>query len=70
MKVSDAMTKDVITVSPLAGELEQRTDAELLEKHVAAVAGVVAVRSELRWKLESPRVPTGDPHVPHPPRDR
>jgi CBS domain-containing protein len=57
-------------VVTLAGEVEQRADAELLEKHVAAVPGVVAVRSELRWRLEAPEVPTGDPHVPHPPRDR
>jgi CBS domain-containing protein len=57
-------------VVTLAGEIELRSDAELLEKHVAAVPGVVAVRAELRWRLDKPRVPTGDPHVPHPPRDR
>ena len=39
MKVSGAVTKDVITVTPLAGEVDQRADAELLEKHVAAVPG-------------------------------
>ncbi len=57
-------------VVTLAGELEQRADAELLEKHVAAVPGVVAVRADLSWKLKEPGVPMGDPHVPHPPRDR
>jgi hypothetical protein len=54
----------------LAGELEQRSDAELLEKHVAAVPGVVAVRANLAWRVEAHAVPAGDPHVPHPPRDR
>jgi CBS domain-containing protein len=57
-------------VVTLAGELEQRSDAELLEKHVAAVPGVVAVRANLTWRVEAHEVPTGDPHVPHPPRDR
>ena len=52
----------------LAGEVERRADAELLERFAAAVPGVVAVRSELRWRLDEPKLPQSDPRVPQPPR--
>lgn len=55
-------------VVTLAGEVERRADAELLERFTAAVPGVVSVRSDLRWKLEEPKLPAGDPRVPRPPR--
>jgi CBS domain-containing protein len=54
----------------LAGEVERRADAELLERLTAAVPGVVSVRSELRWRLDEPKLPPSDPRVPRPPRDR
>ncbi|HET8741959.1 MAG TPA: CBS domain-containing protein [Gaiella sp.] len=57
-------------VVTLSGEVEQRADAELLERFTAAVPGVVAVRSELGWRLEDPKVPASDPRVPPPPRTR
>jgi osmotically-inducible protein OsmY len=40
-------------VVKLAGEVERRADTELLERMTAAV------HSELRWKLDEPRVPAG-----------
>jgi osmotically-inducible protein OsmY len=46
-------------VVKLAGEVERRADTELLERLTAAVPGVVAVHSELRWKLDEPKVPAG-----------
>jgi CBS domain-containing protein len=57
-------------VVTLAGEVERRADAELLERFTEAVPGVVSVRSELRWRLDEPRLPQSDPRVPRPPRDR
>jgi osmotically-inducible protein OsmY len=57
-------------VVTLAGEVERRADAELLERFTEAVPGVVCVRSELRWRLDEPRLPQSDPRVPRPPRDR
>ena len=53
----------------LAGEVERRVDGELLERLTAAVPGVVSVRSDLRWRLDEPKLPPGDPRVPRPPRD-
>jgi len=32
------------------------------------VPGVVSVRSELRWRLDEPKLPQSDPRVPQPPR--
>ncbi|HEY7560636.1 MAG TPA: CBS domain-containing protein [Gaiellaceae bacterium] len=52
----------------LAGEVERRVDADLLERLAAAVPGVVSVRSELKWRLDEPKLPSGDPRVPRPPR--
>ncbi|MGH3013428.1 MAG: CBS domain-containing protein [Gaiellaceae bacterium] len=54
----------------LAGEVERRADADLLERFAAAVPGVVSVRSELEWRLDEPKLSPGDPRVPRPPRDR
>ena len=36
----------------LAGKLERRSDAELLERFVARVPGVVTVNSTLRWSWD------------------
>ena len=54
----------------LAGEVDQKPQAELLERFAARVPGVVSVRSELRWRMEKSKVPGSDPHVPQPPRSR
>jgi CBS domain-containing protein len=54
----------------LAGEVERRADAQLLEHFTAAVPGVVSLQSKLRWRLDEPKLPPGDPRVPRPPRDR
>jgi CBS domain-containing protein len=55
-------------VVQLAGEVDRRADAELLEHFTAAVPGVVSVRSELRWRFDEPKLPASDPRVPQPPR--
>ena len=52
----------------LAGEVERRADAELLELFTAAVPGVVSVDSQLRWKFDEPKLQPSDPRVPQPPR--
>ena len=52
----------------LAGEVDLKADAELLERFAARVPGVVSVRSELRWRVDQPKLPQSDPHVPQPPR--
>jgi CBS domain-containing protein len=52
----------------LKGEVDLKTDAELLERFTARVPGVVSVRSQLRWKIERPKLPQSDPRVPQPPR--
>ncbi len=54
----------------LRGDLDTRADAELLERLTARVPGVVAVRSELRWRVDEPRLPVSDPRVPQPPPHR
>jgi CBS domain-containing protein len=48
-QVSLVVTDGNVTV---AGEAENRTDAELIEEHIRRVPGVASVRSELRWKLD------------------
>jgi CBS domain-containing protein len=52
----------------LDGKVDQKVDADLLALLAARVPGVVSVRSDLVWRVDSPRVPESDPHVPHPPR--
>lgn len=54
----------------LEGDVAQKADAELLEHFATRVPGVVSVRSDLSWRLESPEPPASDPHVPAPPRSR
>jgi CBS domain-containing protein len=55
-------------VVQLAGAVDRRADAELLERFTAAVPGVVSVDSKLRWKFDEPELPASDPRVPQPPR--
>jgi CBS domain-containing protein len=55
-------------VVKLAGEVERRADAELLQRFAAAVPGVVSVDSELRWKLDEPKLPASDRRLPQAPR--
>jgi CBS domain-containing protein len=50
----------------LRGKVESKADAELLEYFATRVPGVVSVRSTLRWRIDKPRVPRSDPHVPEP----
>ena len=52
----------------LEGDVEQKADADLLAYFASRVPGVVSVRSNLSWRLEDPKVPPSDPHVPGPPR--
>jgi CBS domain-containing protein len=54
----------------LDGGVEQKADAELLEFFASRVPGVVAVRSNMSWRLDDPRPPSSDPHVPAPRRSR
>ena len=54
----------------LAGEVDQAADAELLERLAARVPGVVSVRSELRWRIDRPKLPQSNPRVPRPPQHR
>jgi CBS domain-containing protein len=42
-------------VVTLRGELETRTDAELVEGYVRRVPGVVDVRAELTWRFDRPK---------------
>jgi CBS domain-containing protein len=43
----------------LRGEVDSEVEAELLEKRIPLVAGVVGVRSELRWALDRKGRPVG-----------
>jgi CBS domain-containing protein len=53
----------------LSGELERKTDAELLPRFVARVPGVISVRSSLTWRWDDHgAVARSDPHVPVAPR--
>jgi CBS domain-containing protein len=54
----------------LVGKVDMKADAELLEGFAARVPGVVSVRSELEWRVDQPKVPRSDPHVPQPPAHR
>jgi hypothetical protein len=53
----------------LAGTVERPVDAELLQRFTAAVPGFISVRSELRSRFDEPKLPSGDPRVPRPPRN-
>jgi len=48
----------------LAGQVETRADAQLLEYFASRVPGVVSVHSTLRWRKEKYRVQRSDPRVP------
>jgi CBS domain-containing protein len=50
----------------LGGTVEMKADADLLAKLTARVPGVVSVRSNLAWRVEAPKLPQSDPHVPQP----
>lgn len=53
----------------LTGELERRSDTELLPLFAARVPGVVGVRSELTWRWDDKHaVEKSDPRVPIAPR--
>jgi CBS domain-containing protein len=53
----------------LSGELERRSDAELLPRFVARVPGVVSVHSTVTWRWDDQRAPrTAAPHFPISPR--
>jgi CBS domain-containing protein len=51
----------------LAGEVETKADAQLVERLAARVPGVVSVHSQLRWRVDEPDLPRSDPRVPRPP---
>lgn len=50
------------------GEVPTKADAQLFEHFASRVPGVVAVRSQLRWRMDEPRLPRPEPRVPQPPR--
>jgi CBS domain-containing protein len=54
----------------LAGEVDLKADAELLERFAWRVPGVVSVRPKLRWRIDEPEVPRSNPRVPQPPPHR
>jgi CBS domain-containing protein len=53
----------------LAGKVDTRADAELLEFFASRVPGVVSVHSTLRWRTDKTRLARSDPRVPIPERD-
>lgn len=53
----------------LAGQVETKTDAELLPRFVERVPGVVSVRSNLTWEYDERPLPRSDPRVPIMTRD-
>ena len=53
----------------LAGQVERRTDADLLPRFVARVPGVISVQSTLTWEWDDRKAEQkSDPRVPIPPR--
>jgi CBS domain-containing protein len=54
----------------LSGELERRSDVELLQRFAARVPGVVTVHSTLTWRWDDRKasVGRGDPRMPIAPR--
>jgi osmotically-inducible protein OsmY len=66
-KVTVTVERGVVTLS---GELDTRADAQLVERFSSRVPGVVQVRSELRWRVDEPKLPRGNPRVPVAPRPR
>jgi hypothetical protein len=51
-RVSVTVSRGEVT---LAGMLDSKADAELVEHFVERVPGVVAVRSDLRWEVDDER---------------
>ena len=47
----------------LSGQVETKSDAELLPRFVERVPGVVSVKSTLSWEYEERKLAAGDPHV-------
>jgi CBS domain-containing protein len=64
-EVTISVERGVVT---LAGELDTKADAELVERFSSRVPGVVQVRSQLRWRIDEPKLPRGNPRVPVPSR--
>lgn len=54
----------------LAGKIETKADAQLLEYFASRVPGVVSVHSTLRWRVDAPHLQRSDPRMPIPPRGR
>jgi CBS domain-containing protein len=53
----------------LSGQVERKSDAELLPRFIARVPGVISVRSTLTWEWDDRKaVEKSDPRVPIPPR--
>lgn len=48
----------------LGGRVDTRFDAEVLERFVRRVPGVVSVTSTVTWEREEPSVPRSVPRVP------
>ena len=65
--VAITVERGVVTLS---GELDTKADAELVERFSSRVLGVTQVRSQLRWRVDEPKLPRSNPRVPVPPRTR
>ena len=52
----------------LAGEVDTKADARLIESFAVRVPGVVSLQSKLGWRREGARLPRSEPYVPIPPR--
>lgn len=60
-RLSVEVREGVVT---LAGELDTRWEARMLERFARRTPGVVTVESRLTWRMEEARLPQSDPHVP------
>jgi CBS domain-containing protein len=52
----------------LEGEVHTKADAKLAARYASRVPGVVAVHSNLHWRIEEAKLPSSDPRVPIAPR--
>lgn len=59
-RVNVTVSKGEVT---LTGQVETKTDAELLPRFVERVAGVVSVKSNLTWEYEERKLERSDPRV-------
>jgi CBS domain-containing protein len=65
-KISITVERGEVT---LAGQVERKSDADLLTRFVARVPGVISVRSSLTWEWDDHKAEQrSDPRVPIPPR--